>query len=46
MMTHNGGGWGQEWRKEGLYRGKRGVEGWGQGKNNRMNQTPLPYGNV
>ena len=31
-MTHNGGGRGQEWRKEGLYRGKRGVVGWGEGK--------------
>ena len=27
MMSHNGGGRGQEWRKEGLYRGKRGVGG-------------------
>ena len=43
MMTHIGGGWGEEWRKEGLYRGKRGVGGVGvKGKYNRMNQTHYP----
>ena len=59
MMTHNGGWEGlvlrlelglgreQEWRKEGLYRGKRGVEEvGGREKSNRMNQTTLPYVNL
>ena len=26
--------------------GKGGLEGWGEGKNNRMNQTTLPYVNL
>ena len=26
--------------------GKEGWEGWGKGKNNRMNQTRLPYVNL
>ena len=32
--------------REGLYRGKRGVGGVGEGKNNRMNQTTLLYVNL
>ena len=32
----------QEWRKDGLYRGKRGVAGVRGRKNNRMRQTSLP----
>ena len=55
-MTHKGGreglalglelglGRGQEWRKKGLFRGKRRVGGVG-GKGKRMNQT-LPYVNL
>ena len=39
-------GQGREWRKEGCIEGKEGWEGWGEGKNNRMNQTTLPYVNV
>ena len=31
-------------RKKGMYRGKRGVGG--KGKNNKMNQTTLPYVNL
>ena len=47
MMTHNEGlEGGQEWRKEGLYRGKREVGGVGGRKNNGMNQTSLLYVNV
>ena len=48
MMTRNGGWKGrQEWRKEGLYRGKREVGGLGgKEKNYGMNQTSLLYVNV
>ena len=43
MITHNG-GWegGQEWRKEGLYRGKRVVGGVEEKKKITMNQKLLP----
>ena len=40
------GGRGQEWRKEGLYRGKREVERVGGKEKITMNQTTLPYVNV
>ena len=47
MMTHNG-----RWEgcKNGgrgdCIEGKEGWERWGEGKNNGMNQTSLPYVNV
>ena len=53
MMTHNGGMGGVSVRvREGArmekdcIEGKEGLKGWGEGKNNRMNQTTLPYVNL
>ena len=46
VMTQNGGWEGARMKEEGTVKRKRGVGGVGEEKNNRMNQTRLPYVNV
>ena len=47
MAIHNG-GWegGKNGGRRDCIEGKEGWDRWGKGKNNGMNQTPLPYVSV